>query len=77
MGAADLAGGLPGFAAGLPAFAAGAAVFAALGSAGLASDLGIVIGALHLGQGPCLPANLSLTVNLALQLGQVTAIGMR
>src|SRR6185437_10032416 len=75
--AAGLAVGLPGFAPGPPGFAAGAAVFAALGAAGLVSALGIVIGALHFGHGPCLPANFSLTVNLALQLGQVTAIGMR
>ena len=36
----------------------------------------MVIGALHLGHGPCLPANFSLTWKRALQLGQTTEMGM-
>src|SRR5687768_795876 len=37
---------------------------------------GILICVLHLGQGPVLPANFSLTRNDALQPGQITGIGM-
>ena len=37
---------------------------------------GMVITALHLGQGPRLPANFSLTEKRALQPGQRTAIGI-
>src|SRR6185436_8521432 len=38
---------------------------------------GTVITVLHLGHGPFLPANFSLTVKRALQLGQRTEIGMK
>ena len=41
-----------------------------------AAGVGILIGALHLGQGPVRPAYWSLTLNLALQPGQMTGIGM-
>ncbi len=42
-----------------------------------AATAGIVIWALHFGQGPVFPANLSLTEKRALQPGQSTSIGIK
>jgi hypothetical protein len=42
-----------------------------------AAGFGIVIGALHFGHGPVRPANWSLTLKRALQLGQTMEMGMR
>jgi hypothetical protein len=37
---------------------------------------GILMGRLHFGHGPVIPANLSLTVNLDVQPGQMTGMAM-
>lgn len=68
---------LPPVLPGAAALPGGAALPAGAALAAGASALGILIGVLHFGHGPCLPANWSLTLKLVLQLGQETAIGMR
>jgi hypothetical protein len=70
--AADLPTGAVAF--GAIVFGAAAALLAPFESAPDAA--GMVMIALHFGQGPFLPANWSLTVKRALQLEQVTAIAI-